>query len=206
MKIRNIRSSRILALTAAVLASTLVLTACASDEFADKWGSGSDANYISGDGSVAEFAPDARKTPATFEGELDTGGSFESAELLGDVAVINFWYAGCPPCRVEAADLEATYQLFQDDDVKFLGVNVRDTAETALGFADSYQISYPSILDIETGSAQLAFAGVVPPNAVPTTLVLDRQGRVSARILGIIDPGTLKALIQTVLDEGSDSA
>src|SRR5690606_35622454 len=107
------RFSRILATAGAVLVGALALTACANDEFADKWGSGSNANYVSGDGSVAEFAPDTRKTPAAFEGDLDIGGAFESSELLGDVAVINFWYAGCPPCRVEAADLEATYQLFQ---------------------------------------------------------------------------------------------
>ncbi|MGB3414473.1 MAG: TlpA disulfide reductase family protein [Microbacteriaceae bacterium] len=197
------RTPKFVALAAAITLGSLLLSGCAADDgISTEWGGGGEQNYISGDGSVLEIVPSARKATAEFEGTLDIGGEFHSSELQGQVTVINFWYAGCPPCRVEAPDLETSYQNFLEQDVRFLGVNVRDTADTSLTFSENYGISYPSIMDINSASAQLAFAGVVPPNAVPTTLILDRDGRVAARILGIAQLGTLKALIQTVLDEG----
>jgi hypothetical protein len=81
--------------------------------------------------------------------------------------------------------------------------NVRDQAPTAIAFNNTYGITYPSIIDVNTGSVKLAFSGDVPPNAVPTTLVLDRAGRVAARILGAIDVSILRTLITDTLTEGS---
>jgi len=85
--------------------------------------------------------------------------------------------------------------------VQFVGVNVRDTAGTALAFDRNFGMTYPSIIDNTTGSVVLAFTGVVSPQAVPTTIVVDRQGRVAARILGRLEPSTLDAMIQRVVSE-----
>jgi thiol-disulfide isomerase/thioredoxin len=117
------------------------------------------------------------------------------------VTVMNFWYAGCAPCRAEAGDLVALSKEFAAQGVQFVGVNVRDTASTAQAFDRNFGMTYPSIMDNNTGSVVLAFTGIVSPQAVPTTLVIDKQGRVSSRILGRIEKGTLKALIQTVVAE-----
>jgi len=114
---------------------------------------------------------------------------------------MNFWYAGCAPCRAEAPDLVAVNNMFVRKNVQFVGVNVRDTAETARAFDRNFSITWPSIIDAQSGSAVLAFTGVVTPQAVPTTLVIDKQGRVAARVLGQIEKSTLKALIQRVVDE-----
>ena len=186
-----------------VLAS-LVTVSCTStsDALAEQYRDGSGANYISGDGAITVLAPESRTDSVQFEGDLDTGQFFSSSDYAGSVIVVNFWYAGCPPCRVEAADLESLHQQFLADGVAFVGVNIFDQAPTALTFAKEFGVSYGSIMDVETGSARLAFAGQVAPNAVPTTLVLDKQGRVSARISGVItDVDLLANIIEGVLEE-----
>jgi hypothetical protein len=91
--------------------------------------------------------------------------------------------------------------MFVGKNVQFVGVNVRDTAETALAFDRTFDITWPSIIDAQSGSVLLAFTGLVTPQAVPTTLVIDKKGRVAARVLGQVQAGTLKALIQRVVDE-----
>ena len=85
--------------------------------------------------------------------------------------------------------------------VEFIGVNVRDSAETALAFDRRFGIEYPSLMDSQSGQVSLAFTGVVSPQAVPTTIVIDRDGRVASRILGRIESSILRTLIQTVVDQ-----
>jgi thiol-disulfide isomerase/thioredoxin len=190
--------------TAMVAASALLLTGCTSDPLADQYREGSGKNYIAGDGSISEYAADDRGEPISFTGETVEGDSFDSADTLGEVTVVNFWYAGCAPCRVESPILEEVHQdyLVDEADVAFIGVNVRDQAGTAASFEKNYGVTYPSILDVESGEAQLAFAGPVPPAAVPTTIVLDQEGRVAARVLGqLTDASILSSIVDRVLDE-----
>lgn len=185
-------------------ASALLLTGCTSDPLADQFREGSGKNYIAGDGSISEYAEADRGEPIEFSGETVEGDAFDSADTLGEVTVVNFWYAGCAPCRVESPILEEVSQGYLDDDaeVAFVGVNVRDQPGTAASFEKKYGVTYPSILDVESGEAQLAFAGPVPPAAVPTTIVLDQQGRVAARVLGqLTEASILESLVDRVLDE-----
>ena len=141
-----------------------------------------------------------------FSGPLDIGGTFSSADYAGQVVVVNFWYAGCPPCRLEAPDLEALHQEFLDEGVVFVGVNILDQAPTALAFAEEFGVTYPSVMDTNEGSVRLAFAGQVAPNAVPTTVVLDNQGRIAARISGLLtEPEVLAQLVRDVSSEGTGS-
>lgn len=189
---------------AAVVLSVLAvsLSGCANDPLAEQYRSGSDKNYIAANGTITEIAPGDRGSAVRFAGKLEDGTPVSSAEYTGQVLVLNFWYAGCAPCRAEAPDLEKSNQKFTTQGVKFLGVNVRDQAATALAFSRTYGISYPSVLDADDGTLQLAFSGTIAPNAVPTTLVVDKQGRVSARILGRIpDVSILDALITTAVAE-----
>jgi len=189
---------------AGMLALTLALSACtsAADSLADQYRSGTGQNYISGDGAITIVAPTSRAEPITFSGPLDTGGTFSSTDYPGEILVVNFWYAGCPPCRLEAADLEALSQEFLGKGVMFIGVNILDQAPTALAFAEEFGVSYPSIMDVMSGSVRLSFAGQVAPNAVPTTLVLDADGRVASRISGLLtDPSILEGMIDDVLAE-----
>ena len=186
----------------------LILSGCAaeSDALAEQYRAGTGQNYISGDGALTVVAPESRDEGIAFQGPLDVGGTFSSDDYEGQIMVVNFWYAGCPPCRLEAPDLEALHQEFLDEGVVFIGVNILDQAPTALAFAEEFGVTYPSIMDTNDGSVRLAFSGQVAPHAVPTTVVLDQQGRVAARISGLLtEPDVLAALIRDVQAEVTGS-
>jgi thiol-disulfide isomerase/thioredoxin len=190
--------------TAVALALTLGACTGSGDELAAQYREGTGQNYISGDGALTILAPDSRAIPVEFSGSTDLGDTFTSADYAGQVIVVNFWYAGCPPCRLEAADLEAVYQEFKDQGVVFVGVNIMDQAPTALTFAKEFGVTYPSLLDANDGAVRLAFSGQIAPNAVPTTLVLDKDARVAGRISGLLrDPEVLVGMIESVLEEPS---
>ncbi|MFB9165240.1 MULTISPECIES: TlpA family protein disulfide reductase [Arthrobacter] len=182
-------------------ALTVALAACSgNDPLADQANAGDNKNYIAGDGSVTEYGAADRKDPVAFKGVLFDGGTVDAADFVGKVTVLNFWYAACGPCRIEAPDLQALYTDFKSQDVEFLGVNVRDEKAAAEAFERNFGLSYPSVAD-KDGGVLLAMTKYVPPAAVPTTLVLDKLGRVCARILGVAEKGTLKALISSALTE-----
>ncbi len=189
------------------LVGVLLLTGCATDPLADQYRAGSGKNYIAGDGSITEILPENRAEPIAFTATDLTGAGLDSAAFVGGVQVINFWYAGCAPCRAEAPLLEGVAQRYATTGapVHFVGVNVRDSTETAQAFVDTFGLTFPSVTDLG-GTVQLAFASNVPPNAVPTTLVLDTQGRVAARILGrIADASILTTLIDDALAGGNSA-
>lgn len=191
-----------LAAAIVVSALALIISGCSNDPLAEQYRSGSSKGYIAANGAITEIAPKNRGSTVHFAGKLEDGTAISSDDYAGRVVVVNFWYAGCPPCRAEARDLEKSSQKFAAQGVRFLGVNVRDQAATALAFERTYGVTYPSVLDVNDGALQLAFSGTIAPNAVPTTLVLDKQGRVAARILGRIpDTSVLNALITTALAE-----
>jgi thiol-disulfide isomerase/thioredoxin len=194
---------RRLGLLAAAGAVVLALAGCSSDSLADQYREGSGKDYIAGDGSVATYSIDSRTDPVAFSGETEDGETYDSADSLGEVVVVNFWYAQCPPCRAEARDLESIANETAPDGVGFVGVNVRDEAATAQAFNDQFGVTYPSILDYQDASVQLAFSANIPPNAMPATLILDREGRVAARILGQADPSTLRTLITETAAEAA---
>lgn len=189
------------ALGVLVLVGALALSGCTRDKLADDYRQGNNNGFISGDGTIKEVPVDQRGETIEFTGTDEDGATIDSADLAGRVVVVNFWYASCAPCRAEAADLQAVNTEFEGQDVSFVGVNVRDQAPTAASFAADYGISYPSIVDTDS-SVQLAFTGDVPPNAVPTTIVLDKEGRVASRILGQLQEASiLSTLVSDTLAE-----
>ena len=195
MKLRTILRTTIgLGLVATLLAG------CASDPLADQFRAGDNKNYIAGDGTVTEFALGSRPGFEAFVGTTESGQVLDSSAFEGNVIVMNWWYSACAPCRAEASDLAMLSVEFEDT-VQFVGVNVRDTAETALAFDRNFGIEYPSLIDAQSGQVSLAFTGVVSPQAVPTTIVIDRDGKVASRILGRIEASILRTLIQTVVDQ-----
>ena len=186
---------------AVAITFTLLLAGCAADPLAEQYAAGDNKGYIAGDGSVVEIPPAERGDPIEYVGTTEDGAALGSTDYAGRVTVVNFWYAACAPCRLEAKDLEATYQKYLPQQVGFVGVNVRDQPATARGFAETFGVTYPSLVDTD-GGVQFSFAGEVAPNAVPTTIVLDREGRVAARILGrVLELSILNSLIDTVLEE-----
>ncbi|GAA1001107.1 TlpA disulfide reductase family protein [Subtercola frigoramans] len=200
-RILSARTSRRLRAFGAALALAGLLAGCSSDTWAKQYAAGDSKQYIAGDGTVTEIAAENRGTPVSFTATTESGTSVGSSQYLGQVLVLNFWYAGCAPCRAEAPALQTLSAKYADKGASFLGVNVRDQADTALSFEKSFGITYPSVIDTD-GGVQLALAGLVAPNAVPTTLVIDKQGRVAARILGqTTEPSILDTLISGAVAE-----
>lgn len=195
--------SRIVAVAASAVIAALALAGCSSsnDDLSRQYGSGTTQNYISGTGAVTEVAADKRADPVDFTTKDTDGDTISAKDLRGKVVVLNFWYAGCPPCRAEAKYLNQVHDQYADDDVVFVGVNVRDEEGTAAAFERTFGVEYPTVLDARDGTVQLALSGQIAPNAVPATIVLDKQGRVAARVLGAIDG---KSILQTLVGDELD--
>lgn len=190
---------RLLPVALIAFAVSLGLVGCAgNDGLAKSYNSGdTTGNYVSPDGTTKTIAPADRGAAVRWSGTTDRNATVSSSDYSGKVVVLNFWYADCPPCRAEAPSLEKLNSTYSAKGVVFLGVNVENTAPTALSFEKAHGVTYPSILDATDGSMRLAFAGKFSPSAIPTTLIIDAKGRVAARFTGLI---TSPSLVATVID------
>jgi thiol-disulfide isomerase/thioredoxin len=187
---------------AVVLAAAVGLAGCTSqDPLSQQYREGGNEGFVAGDGTTTELAPDQREEPVALEGPTADGGQVTLADYRGDVVVLNVWYASCAPCRAEAPDLADISREYAGQDVRFLGINTRDDAAQAQAFERTFSLDYPSVLDAGTGSALLALRGQANPQAVPTTLVLDRGGRVAARVVGRAEGSVLRAMLDRVVEE-----
>lgn len=185
-----------------MLAAALVLTGCSDDQVGRSEAS-AQSGYIEGDGAVTLIEPAERKPAPEFSASyLDQEGSFSLAEAEGEVVVLNVWGSWCPPCREEAPALQAVASEVEQEglDVRFVGVNTRDTETAALAYEEEFGITYPSVVDAK-GEAMLAFRDTLPPAAIPSTLVIDRQGRMAARVLGPITETSLRGLVDDVVSD-----
>jgi peroxiredoxin len=181
------------------------LTACGNDPLAEQYRAGDHKGFIAADGfQTAETDPSDRGDPVSFTGTTDHGEQVSSADYTGSVLVVNFWYAACGPCRAEAEHLEAAYTSFSGQDVAFLGINTSDSAASSIAFAEKFGVTYPSALAAQDAELKLAFAADTPLNATPTTLVLDKQGRVAARVIGPVSAesvSSFETIIRDILAE-----
>ena len=153
--------------------------------------------FVSGSGAVSVVDPEEREPAPVVAGTTLTGERLSLADFAGDVVVLNVWGSWCPPCRAEAPELSAAARRLARDGVKFLGIDVRDNPATARAFVAAADIPYPSISD-QSGSTLLGFRGTLPPNAIPSTLVVDADGDVAARVLGPVTESTLVGLVRDV--------
>ena len=187
--------TRTRALVATALVAAALLTGCSTSSSS---GDGS-AGFVAGDGSVQLLAPSSRTAAPTLKGTTLTGTQLDLASLRGKVVVLNYWASWCSPCRQEAAALQRAYDATRTKGVEFVGVVAggKDSVANALAFTKRFDVPYPSIYDGDNG-VLLALAGTLPPAAVPSTLVLDKQGRVAARTLGPVDYSGLLGMIEPV--------
>ena len=181
------------ALAAVLLAST-GLTACSDDV-----GSSGDAGFVSGKGVITRLAVDDRKEPGEVAGETLEGEPISLEDFAGKTVVVNVWGSWCAPCRAEAPDLVAASEELAADDVEFLGINSRDLDRAAAqAFQRRFEVPYPSIYD-QQGKTLLAFRGTLSPNAIPSTVVIDAEGRVAASVIGEVSRSTLVGLVEDVM-------
>lgn len=121
-------------------------------------------------------------------------GRHALSDLDGKVVVINVWGSWCAPCRAETPDLVRAAEETASQGVAFLGINTRDNPAAARAFVRSFKVPYPSVEDAE-GQLLLNFRGTIPTSVVPTTVVIDRQGKVAARVIGPVSYSTLRGIL-----------
>ena len=169
------------------LTSLFALTGCSSGGISKA----SESAFVSGDGTAVFIKPADRKAAPSISGKTLDGSSIHVDK--SKVAVINVWASWCSPCRAEAP-------IFQDfsvknPDIQFVGILTRDNISAAQSFASRFGLTYPTLTD---DSILTSFRGSLIANAIPTTLIIDAQGRVAARISGATSVALLKDLLTRV--------
>ena len=184
------RSRRFPRGVAFAVASVLVLSACGTGPTAE-------GGFVGGDGSLTIVPVDERQPAPRVTGELLGGGNFDSDQLAGKVIVYNVWGSWCAPCRKEAPALEAAARDTADV-AQFVGINTRDLDQApALAFMRAFDVTFPSVFD-PNGRELLKFGQQLPPSAIPSTLVVDAEGRIAARVLGETTQSTITGLVDDV--------
>jgi thiol-disulfide isomerase/thioredoxin len=184
----------------ALLAAAALLTGCTSGPDAVDVNNGGEFRYVAATPAGEVIPEDDRASAPEFGGILLNGDDFSSSQLADQVAVLNFWGSWCPPCRVETPQFSEVSEEYGDAGVQFLGIDVKEQDKQ---FADAFVadkgISFPSLFD-PRGEVALAFRGL-NPNAIPSTIVLDREYRVAAVYTGEVKQDDLRAVLDRVLAE-----
>ncbi|SDN10628.1 Peroxiredoxin [Streptomyces sp. cf386] len=195
---RRARSrSALLAVTGAAVAA-LTLSACGSGTS----GGGGGANFVPGSNGIDTVGQGKRAAAPDLSGETIDGKQLSTADYKGKILVINVWGSWCPPCRAEAKNFQTVYEDLKGQGVEFVGINTRDTSTTpAQAFEKEFGVTYPSLYD-PTGKQMLRFKkGTLNPQAIPSTLIIDRKGGIAARTLQPLSEETLRSMIKPVLAE-----
>lgn len=167
----------------------LALTGCGT--------AATDSGYVAGDGSVTLIPPDRRPKAPVLSGTTIDGAPLSLAELASTAYVLNVWGSWCAPCRKEAPDLQAAATELEPV-ARFVGINTRDPDPAqARAFHRAFGVTYPSLYD-PAGALVLQLSGQVPPNGIPSTLVVDVQGRIAARIVGATTRLTLVTVVTDI--------
>jgi peroxiredoxin len=185
----------------ALLGVALLVGGCSTGEgSAVDVNNGGEFRFEAGTPSGEVIPVGDRATAPEFTGELLGGGDFDSADLAGTITVLNFWGSWCAPCRVETPEFQEVYDEVRDEGVQFVGLNVKDPEQLAQAFLDSNGITFPSVFD-PRGEVALAFRDY-PANAIPSTIVLDREYRVAAVYTARIPQEDLRTVLDRLIEEG----
>ena len=172
------------AVATAVTAAVGVLSAAAcGGQIAANTPASNGVNFVSGNGNSTYFQAGRRPAAPAVSGTTLSGARFSLSSYRGKVVVMNFWGSWCAPCRSEAPTLAVLSERYQPKGVQFVGVDIRDSPASAQAFVQNFGISYPNVND-QGDEIALAFRGTVPPAAIPSTLVIDRNGHIAGRVIG----------------------
>lgn len=182
--------------------AALLLTGCATGNDAVVSGGGEFQFVAPGGQTKIRYDAAQRQKAPEIGGEnlLEQGKTIKVGDFPGKVVVLNLWGSWCSPCRDEVDDLERVYEQTKDSGVQFLGIDVRDEIRSAAAdFVRDHKQTYPSIYD-PPGRSLLGLRGY-PRNAIPSTILLDRQHRVAAVFLSKLSDAELLPVVKELAKE-----
>ncbi|WP_239646324.1 TlpA family protein disulfide reductase [Nocardiopsis prasina] len=185
-------------LSAAAVAAVLVLSGCAGGTEIEP--GGEEDRFISGDGSATVFEDGERAAAPEVTGTTFEGDELSLSEYEGRILVVNVWASWCGPCRAEQPVLDEVHAEYGDLGVDFLGVNIKDNETAAIAYTENKGVEYPSLYD-QPGEIPQAFRETVPPRAIPSTLLIDPEGNIAARVIGPTTYGQLTGLLDPLVVE-----
>ncbi|MFJ2091975.1 TlpA family protein disulfide reductase [Streptomyces sp. NPDC087901] len=193
------RRFTLLAAPAAAAALALTLTACGSG---NETGGGGDTHFVTGSGGISTVAKGERADAPKLDGESLDGKPLNLDDYKGKVVVLNAWGSWCGPCRLEAKHFAKVANETADQGVQFLGINTRDPQRgPAISFEKDWNVTYPSFYD-PAGKLMLRFPkGTLNLQTIPSTLVIDRDGKIAARSLAALDATNLHKMIDPLIAE-----
>jgi peroxiredoxin len=185
---------------AALTALGLLVSGCAGGSNSVDQSAGGDFRYV-GATTQGHTIPLAQRKAAgnATAPYLNSTKKFTLDSMRGQVVVLNYWASWCNPCRTETPGLERTYTATKADGVAFVGIDVKDEKSSAASFVKQHSVSYPIVFDeIAKTAVQL---GKVPTFALPSTVVIDRQGKVAAVYSGPVQQGDLQPVVTALARE-----
>lgn len=196
---RSRSRSRAALLGAGAAVAALTLSACSSG--GTSGGSGN-TNFVTGSDGIATAGKGDRQDGPKLEGETLTGKHLDVDDYKGKIVVLNVWGSWCSPCRAEAPNFAKVSKDLKGKDVQFVGINTRDPQkDPALAFEKEWKISYPSLHD-PMGKLMLRFPkGTMNPKFIPSTIVLDREGKIAARSQQALNEEKLRKMIDPLIAE-----
>jgi len=185
---------RALAVAASGLAATAVLAGCGSGSGSSN---GAQTGYVSVTTGISQISAADRQAMPALSGTTLQGKAL-SVAYSGHVTVVNVWGSWCTPCREEAPDFAEAYQKYGSKGVEFVGINTRDDNAAAIAYDSQFGIDYPSLQD-PNETLVLALKQIIPATSVPSTVIVDSDGKVAVRALGgITEPELLKEIDYTL--------
>ncbi|MEV8311841.1 TlpA disulfide reductase family protein [Streptomyces flavidovirens] len=196
------RARQVALLTTLVTIGTLSLSSCSEGAGGNSEG-GDQTRFVAGDGDLSTVPKGERRLPNELKGETLHGKQIDIADFKGKVVVINVWGSWCPPCRAEAPSFAKVAKETKDQGVAFVGINTRDSSTgPAIAFEKDYGVEYDSLYDPNGKLVLNGFPkGSLNPQAIPSTIVLDRGGRIAARALRPLSGGDLRRMIDPLIAE-----
>ncbi|WP_172639340.1 TlpA family protein disulfide reductase [Streptomyces tailanensis] len=199
MSVRTSRSRAAL-LTAGAAALALVLSACSGGGVQ---GGGGGTGFVIGTDGIATVKKGERDAAPELSGKTIDGEQLDVASAYkGKIVVLNVWGSWCPPCRAEAVNFVKVSDDLADQGVQFVGINTRDTStRPAQAFEEEFKVTYPSLYD-PTGKLLLRFEkGTLNPQLIPSTIVVDRDGKLAARAQKPLTEALLRKMLKPILAE-----
>jgi peroxiredoxin len=145
--------------------------------------------------NAADVSPQVGSVPPNFSGVTSDGTAVSLADYAGKPVWLTFGASWCPDCRVESADIEATYQANKDQGLVVLGVFINESADEVAGYAERAGLSFPIAVD---PNADIAAA--YRSMGIPTHFFIGPDGTVREVRIGALAKDDMARAVAAIMN------